>query len=292
MLRSLTVSHDHGVSPRPSRHHLNMDKDSALVAVTDPDYHETPHEKTHNSERATLPSGPPSSGGFQRYINQLAINNFGFTLQVAWEAVGLSFQLAWLNGGPAALVWGSMIAGVGSTLVATALGEMASMDPTVGAQYRWSARFAPFAPEFWGFIQGWITVIAWVCSCAGAIAFTSNTLSGLIIFNSSTYEPKGWHATMFLIALLIVPLVINLYLRKIINYLETIGGALHVILFIAIVATLCTLAKRSTPEYVFMTLHTDAGWENPGVAFSIGMLAVAYPISSFDGVLHMSKLRN
>lgn len=204
----------------------------------------------------------------------------------------MSFQLAWLNGGPAALVWGSMIAGVGSTLVATALGEMASMDPTVGAQYRWSARFASFAPEFWGFIQGWITVIAWICSCAGAFSFMSNTLSGLIIFNSPSYEPKAWHSTVFLIAFLIVPLVLNLYLRKIINYLETIGGIFHVVFFVAIVATLCTLAKRSTPEYVFMTLHTDAGWENPGVAFSIGMLAVAYPISSFDGVLHMSKLLN
>lgn len=63
----------------------------------------------------------------QRYINQLATDNIGFTLQVAWEAVGLSFQLAWLNGGPAALVWGSMIAGIESTLTAIALREMASM---------------------------------------------------------------------------------------------------------------------------------------------------------------------
>jgi hypothetical protein len=27
-------------------------------------------------------------------------------------------------------------------------------DPIVGAQYRWSASFAPFAPRFWGFLQG------------------------------------------------------------------------------------------------------------------------------------------
>ena len=27
-------------------------------------------------------------------------------------------------------------------------------DPTVGAQYRWSANFAPFAPRFWGLLQG------------------------------------------------------------------------------------------------------------------------------------------
>lgn len=139
---------------------------------------------------------------------------------------------------------------------------------------------------------GWITVIAWICSCAGAFSFMSNTLSGLIIFNIPDYEPKAWHSTVFLITFLLVPLVLNLYLRKIINYLETIGGIFHVILFVAIVATLCTLAKRSTPEYVFLTLHTDAGWTNPGIAFSIGMLVVAYPISSFDGVLHMSKLHS
>jgi amino acid transporter len=120
----------------------------------------------------------------------------------------------------------------------------------------------------------------------------ANTLSGLIIFNCPAYEPKAWHSTMFLIAFLLVPLVLNLYLRKIINYLETIGGIFHVVLFVAVIAILCTLAKRSTPEYVFMTLHTDAGWSNPGVAFSIGTLAVVYPISGVDGVLHMSKLHS
>jgi amino acid transporter len=118
----------------------------------------------------------------------------------------------------------------------------------------------------------------------------ANTLSGLIIFNSPDYESQPWHSTVFLIAFLLIPLLLNLYLRKIINWLETLGGILHIVFFVAVIATLTTLSKRSTPEYVFKTLHTDAGWENPGVAFSIGMLATAYPISSFDGVLHMSKL--
>ena len=31
-------------------------------------------------------------------------------------------------------------------------------DPTVGAQYRWSARFAQSLPEFWGFVQGKIVL--------------------------------------------------------------------------------------------------------------------------------------
>ncbi|KAI8931379.1 hypothetical protein NX059_011712 [Plenodomus lindquistii] len=115
----------------------------------------------------------------------------------------------------------------------------------------------------------------------------SNTTSGLLIFNIADYEPKPWHSTVFLIGFLAIPLFLNLYLRRIINYLETMGGILHIVAFVAVITVLCTLGKRSTPEYVFKTLHTDAGWENPGVAFSIGMLATAYPISSFDGVLHM-----
>ncbi|KAJ4312879.1 hypothetical protein N0V94_007219 [Neodidymelliopsis sp. IMI 364377] len=227
-----------------------MDKDAALIATATSKDMEDPHEKPTKLDQNSGRSGSSERGVFERYINRLAINNFGFTLQVAWEAVGLSFSLAWQNGGPAALVYGSMLAGIGSTLIATALGEMASI-------------------------------------CAGAFSFMSNTLLGLIIFNKPDYEPQAWHPTVFLIAFLIIPLILNLYLRRIINYLETIGGVFHVVLFVAIITTLCTLSKRSTPEFVFTTLHTDAGWDNPGVAFSIGMLATAYPISSFDGVLHM-----
>jgi hypothetical protein len=63
----------------------------------------------------------------QRYINPTAIVNFGFTLQAAWEASGVSFQFSLLNGGPASLVYGSLFAGIGSTLIALSLAEMASM---------------------------------------------------------------------------------------------------------------------------------------------------------------------
>ena len=136
---------------------------------------------------------------------------------------------------------------------------------------------------------GWITVIAWVCNCAAAMSVSANTVTGLIIFNNPTYEPKAWHATLFLIGFIIIPVLLNFALRKLINYLETLGGICHVIFFISIITTLCTLAKRSTPEFVFKTLHTDSGWTNPGVAFSIGMLGPAFSVSSFDGVLHMSK---
>jgi hypothetical protein len=49
------------------------------------------------------------------------------------------------------------------------------------------------------------------------------------------------------------------------------------------------MASRSTSEFVWTTLINDvSGWENHCVAFSIGLLTVTFPISGFDGVLHMS----
>jgi amino acid transporter len=211
-------------------------------------------------------------------------------MQCGWEVAALTFQFSWLNGGPAAIIYGAVIAGIGSSLVAAAFGEMASMDPAVGAQYRWSAKFAPGAPKFWGFLQGWITVIAWLCSMAGAFSVMSNTLSGLIIFNNPTYQPKSWHGTLFLITSVVICLSPNLRLRRIINYLESIGGFLHVVNFVVVIVTLLSLAKKSTPKFVFKTLHTGSGWKSPGTAFSIGMLTTAWSISCFDGVLHMSML--
>lgn len=63
----------------------------------------------------------------KRYINPQAIVNFGFTLQAAWEASAASFQFSLLNGDPASLVYGSIVAGIGSTAIALSLAEMASL---------------------------------------------------------------------------------------------------------------------------------------------------------------------
>jgi hypothetical protein len=130
---------------------LVMDKDMALVSATEPDYHDGLREKTNNpahNESAPYASGSQENRAFQvgpapkssllphcrrsnccnqRYINQLAISNFMFTTQSAWEALALTFQVAWLNGGPVALIYGSFISAVGATLVALSLAEMASM---------------------------------------------------------------------------------------------------------------------------------------------------------------------
>ena len=90
-----------------------------------------------------------------RYLSSKPIISFGLTLQASWEAVAISFQSALLNGGPSALVYGMLLSTFGSSAMAATLAEMASINPAVGAQYRWTAMLAPrnCNPRFLGYLQ-------------------------------------------------------------------------------------------------------------------------------------------
>ncbi|KAF1846141.1 amino acid transporter [Cucurbitaria berberidis CBS 394.84] len=230
-----------------------------------------------------------SGGALQRYINAPSAINFSLLLQCSWEAAAVTFQFSLTNGGPASIAYGSIFAGLGTTLVALSLAEMASMDPTVGAQYRWSAAFAPKWNRFFGLMQGWITVFAWICSCTSNPALISNIVVGLASFNNEAYVPLRWHSTLIMWSLTVFPFVGNFWLPRFINPLETVGAVCHVVFFFASIITLAVMADKSSVEYVFHTLtHDVSGWTNPAVAWGLGLLTVTYPLTGFDGVLHMS----
>ena len=93
-----------------------------------------------------------------------------------------------------------------------------------------------------------------------------------------------------MIAFTVVPVIANFYFRRLLTTLEMVGGIIHVVFFVVTIVVMVTLSERSTSSFVFNNLWTDiSGWTNPGVAFSLGILTVTFPITSFDGVLHMSK---
>ncbi|KAL8706333.1 MAG: hypothetical protein Q9225_007967 [Loekoesia sp. 1 TL-2023] len=232
-----------------------------------------------------------SAGGLlEGYIHLLAIINFGFTLQASWEASGLSIQFSLLNGGPASLVYGSLLVGCGSCLIALSLAEMASVDPVVGAQYRWSAQFAPMWPRFWGLFQGWMTVFAWITCAAASPAYLAFGAQALIALNNPSYAPQAWHTTLLMCAFIIPPVAANLWFKRILNWMETVGAIGHGAFWVATMIALGVAGSRSSNTFVWGTLtHDVSGWTQPGVAFGIGLLPIAFPITSFDGVLHMSK---
>lgn len=96
---------------------------------------------------------------------------FAATLQASWESLGSSLISGLLNGGPVAIIYGLILAFIGSLGLTLSLAELASMYvplpqerplmstnhrslPVAGAQYHWTYELAPVAPRFLSFLQG------------------------------------------------------------------------------------------------------------------------------------------
>lgn len=153
------------------------------------------------------------------------------------------------------------------------------MDPNVGAQYRWSARFAPIWNRFFGLVQGWITVFAWMACSTSYPAIVASQAVNLAAFNHPTYVPERWHVTLCMWASTLLPFVGNLFLPKFINPFEMAGAVAHVLSFLVGIITLLAKAKKSPAEYVFQTLTNDvSGWTNPAVAWGMGLLTMSMPL--------------
>lgn len=162
-------------------------------------------------------------------------------------------------------------------------------DPVVGAQYRWSAQFAPIWPRFWGLFQGWMTVFAWVTCAAASPAYLAEGVQALMLLNDESYVPQAWHTTLLMCAFVLPPVAANLWFKEILNPMETVGALGHGAFWIASMILLGVTGARSSNAFVWKNITNDvSGWTSPGISFGIGLLPIAFPITSFDGVLHMS----
>lgn len=118
----------------------------------------------------------------------------------------------------------------------------------------------------------------------------ASILQGIVVFWNPSYTAPTWHTTLIMWALLACAIFCNLFLRRVLNVLETLGGIFHLVAWVAIIAILTTLGRRSTTEFVFTKLVSDvSGWNNPGICFNLGLLTVLLPLSGPDSILHMSK---
>lgn len=170
-------------------------------------------------------------------------------------------------------------------------------DPTVGAQYRWAARYCPsYLPRrFVSFLQGWLTVsldrktddlfakndqvFAWVASATLLPYFVGSQILGLVILNYPNYVYEGWHTTLIGYAIVAVPLLFNIFARRLLKAIEIIGAVLTVLFFIVFVVVLVALGNRNSAEYVFTANSGGvSGWTNPTIQWCIGLVSVTFPI--------------
>ncbi|KAE9393861.1 putative amino acid permease, partial [Gymnopus androsaceus JB14] len=212
------------------------------------------------------------------------------TLLGSWESICSALTAGLLNGGPVSLVYGMLLAISGTLALAASLSEMASICPIAGAQYHWTFIFAPRKwANFITWMQGWITVFAWQATVTAVTFLTATQMQGLMIMNYPSYDPKPWHGTLLMWALIIIAFMINVFAIKLLPLIEVLGGICHIAFFIAVLVPLIVLSPRSTNEFVWTTLVNESGGYSDGISWCIGLLTTTFAFTGFDGAIHMSE---
>jgi len=116
-----------------------------------------------------------SMGGFQNFA-------ISFTIISILAGCLTSYSIGFNQGGPVAITWGWLIVGLFCTIVALAMGEIASTYLTAGGLYYWASRLGSPA---WGWFTGWFNLV-------GQIAVTAAIAYGCAFFMTSLLNLWGY----------------------------------------------------------------------------------------------------
>jgi amino acid transporter len=236
-------------------------------------------------------------GGFQNFA-------ISFTIISILAGCLTSYFVGFERGGPVAVIWGWLLVGLFSTIIALAMAEIASAFPTAGGLYYWASKLG--SPG-WGWTTGWFNLIGQIAVTA-AIGYGLATF-GTVLFDSwFSYSAHmndwfGFSANTSIFVLyaifLIAAALINMFQVSITALLNTVSAYWHMagVAFIVLVLIIVPDNHQSV-GYVFGETVNASGYgsatdnfSNPAFwfVFGLGLLLSQYTITGFDASAHMAE---
>ena len=229
------------------------------------------------------------------YREMGGFSNFAISFTIISILAGCltSYSIAFNQGGPVAITWGWLIVGLFCTIVALAMGEIASTYPTAGGLYFWASKLGSPA---WGWFTGWFNLV-------GQIAVTAAIAYGCAFFMTSLLNllwgyPNSFGWIYFLYGMILLGAgLINMFRVTITAFLNTVSAWWHMVGVVVIVFILGIVPDHHRSiTYVFGETVNNSGfgghsWTH-GIfiyVFLTGLLMAQYTITGYDASAHMSE---
>lgn len=260
----------------------------------------------------------------KRRFGLISITAFATCELVTWETVLSLFSQGYENGGPAALVYGFLIAWLSTLSVYTVISELASMAPIAGyvkicpcfhsysepgsalmsnrkfcemrilifqsGQYYWVYMLAPPRYKiFFSYITGWLTSLAWIATVATESIFTGTIIQGILIIDYPKYESKNWQGTLLCWSVLATAIFINVAIPNFLPKLQIFSMTFHIAGFIAILTVLWVYSPIGSVESVFTTSLNGGGWSTQGLSYCVGFMGNVATFVGADASVHMAE---
>lgn len=217
----------------------------------------------------------------KRNFSMLSMLGLAFAILNTWTALAASITVALPSGGPTAVIWGLIVAGICNLCLAASLAEFLSAYPTAGGQYHWAAIVAP---KRWSrgisYITGWINVCGWV-----ALSATGGLLGSTFIMNIAkllhpNYKQQSWHQFLVYIFITLLALFINMFLTRILPHITKAAFIWSISGFIIISITILATAAPNfqAGSFVYQSFINTTGWPD-GLAWLLGLLQGAFALT-------------
>ena len=128
----------------------------------------------------------------KRNLSMFTALGLGASIIAAPFGLCTSASFALVNGGTITYIFGWLMLSIISVCIAASLGEIASVYPTSGGVYVWTAHLAPRKyASIASFIVGWVSLVANILLCL-SIAFGEAQLimSAISVFRNNEWSPS------------------------------------------------------------------------------------------------------
>ena len=225
----------------------------------------------------------------KRNFSSLSMLGLAFAILNSWTALSASLSLALPSGGPTAVIWGLITAGICDLCLAASLGEFLSAYPTAGGQYHWVAvvSWKSWVPIL-SWICGWINTFGWIALTATGGLLGSQLILGVISFENASYQPQRWHQFLIYLGYTFAAFLVNASLTRLLPIITKAAFIWSVLGFVVISITVlaCASPNYQRGSFVYRDFINETGWPN-GLAWQLGLLQGALGLTGFDAVAHM-----
>lgn len=228
----------------------------------------------------------------RRNLSMITALGLGASIIAAPFGLSTSASFALINGGTATYIYGWLMLSIISVCIAASLGEIASVFPTSGGVYVWTAHLAPRRhAALASFVVGWISLVANILLCL-SIAFGEAQLimAAVGVFRNNEWTPSAWHVVLMHFAIMAFCALVNAWgVRG--NLLEPLNTAsIYWILATAVIIciTVLTMADdRRTGAEVFGQWQNASGWPD-GWSYFVGLLTPAYVLTGYGTLCYLA----
>ncbi|KAI6858702.1 amino acid transporter-like protein [Hortaea werneckii] len=215
---------------------------------------------------------------------------FASTVMVAWEFVLVVSPFGLADGGKPAVFWGLLLSPIVLTPVYASLAEMASMRPTAAGQYAWVSELA--SPKFQkglSYAVGWLISLGWQTFLCGVSFQIASLVLGLAVLGNADYDMQPWHTTLLTIGITGFCTLFNVLFADRLPLVETVMLVLHVLGVFAICIPLWIMAPKSSASETIVKFTSNGGWQDLGLASTIGVVPMIGMLIGYDCCVHMSE---